>query len=398
MQTLAVLGSTGSIGKSTLAIIELHPDQYDVFFLAAHSNHQEMFSQCQLFHPEYAYLEDSTAAVKLQEALIGANLPTVVISSHAALLDQITDSRVDTVVSAMVGAAGLLPTLAAISAGKKVLLANKESLVTAGQLFMDAVKQSQATLIPLDSEHNAIFQCLPRQSSTLIETDALSKLILTASGGPFRNFTYQQMHDATPAQACNHPNWSMGKKISVDSATMMNKGLELIEAHWLFGVDVDRIDVIVHPQSIVHSMVQFNDGSTLAQLGNHDMRTPISYGLAWPERIVSGVDDVDLIHLAQLDFERADEKRFPCLRLAREACKAGRNAAAVLNAANEVSVEAFLTGRIGFTQIANINEEVLQQTALAELTSIDEVLATDFAARELAAVVINETLTKKGRV
>lgn len=386
MQNLVILGATGSIGTNTLDVVARHPDAYEIHCLVAQKNDALLFEQCMQFNPPFVWLEDLASAKRLIDNLSSANLTTQVLTNYDDLLSVISDNSVTTVVSAMVGAKGLLPTLSAIQAGKKVLLANKESLVTAGQLFMDAVEKSKATLIPLDSEHSAIFQCLPKG----LVTDAigLSKLILTASGGPFRTKSLEQMRDVTAAQAVNHPNWSMGPKISVDSATMMNKGLELIEAHWLFGVPTDRIDIVVHPESIVHSMVQYTDGSTLAHLGDHDMRCPISVGLSWPERIASGVNDLDLVTLGKLHFEAADELRFRNLRLAREACEAGKSAAAILNAANEVAVEAFLKERIGFLSIAEINEQVLQTMPLENLDSIGAVIEADSRARHMASKLI----------
>ncbi|MCY4045178.1 MAG: 1-deoxy-D-xylulose-5-phosphate reductoisomerase [Cellvibrionales bacterium] len=390
MQNLVILGATGSIGTNTLDVVSRHPEAYQVHCLVAQKNDALLFEQCVQCNPSFAWLENDESAKRLALRLSEINHPTEVLTSYDELLAVISDASVTTVVSAMVGAKGLVPTLSAIQVGKKVLLANKESLVTAGQLFMDAVKQHHATLIPLDSEHSAIFQCLPNGLDT--ESIGLSKLILTASGGPFRTKTLEEMRSVTPAEAVAHPNWSMGQKISVDSASMMNKGLELIEAHWLFGVPSSQIDIVVHPESIVHSMAQFVDGSTIAHLGDHDMRCPISVGLSWPQRITSGVNDLDLVALSKLHFEAADETRFLNLKLARNACEAGQSAAAILNAANEVAVEAFLQKKIGFLSIAEINDRVLQATPLSPLDSIESVIAVDTSARQLASSFI----TKEG--
>lgn len=390
MQTLVVLGSTGSIGCHTLDIVAQHPDAYSVFLLSAGANDERLLEQCRQFKPRYAFLENNEAAKRLRACLSKETLPTHVIESFSDYLALIQEPEVDSVVSGIVGAAGLLPTLTAVQAGKKVLLANKESLVTAGELFMSEVARHGASLIPLDSEHNAIFQCLPFDEQDSLQLKSVDNIILTASGGPFRTWTTSQMQSVTPVEACSHPNWSMGRKISVDSASMMNKGLELIEAHWLFGLSEKQIDIVVHPQSIVHSLIQYRDGSTLAQLGNHDMRVPINYGLSWPKRISSGVSQLDLLKAKQLDFEAADYERFPCLRLARDACKAGGNAAAVLNAANEVAVDAFLNEQIGFMQIPEINEAVLASTPQATLISIEDVLETDRKARVKALAYINQ--------
>lgn len=379
-----MLGATGSIGKSTLDVVLRYPERFSVFALTAHTQIDLLREQCLLCHPRYAVLQTEEDAAYLQAQLKQHKLSTEVLHGEAGLIFVASHAEVDTVMAAIVGAAGLLPTLAAAKTGKKVLLANKESLVMAGRLFMDAVKANAATLLPIDSEHNAIYQCLPYQQRNFNPALGVSRILLTGSGGPFLSTPLEQLPHATVEQACAHPKWSMGRKISVDSATMMNKGLELIEACWLFNADSCDIDVVIHPQSIVHSMVQYHDGSTLAQLGNPDMRTPIAYGLAWPERIHSGVEALDFYQLSQLEFFAPDEQRFPCLRLAREAWQMGKTASAVLNAANEVAVAAFLTGQIAFTRIAAINEQVLNRANFAEPLSIDAVIQADLEARAIA--------------
>ena len=342
VQSVTVLGATGSIGKSTLDVIARHPERYRVYALTAHTSKEALLDQCKAHSPRFAVLDDVADAQWLQQALRQAGSNTVALAGEDALCEVAQAPEVDTVMAAIVGAAGLLPSLAAAEAGKRVLLANKEALVMSGALFMDAVARSGATLLPIDSEHNAIYQCLPSEHRGGLAKHGVRQLLLTASGGPFRGWSAADIANVTPEQACAHPNWSMGRKISVDSATLMNKGLELIEACWLFDATPEQIQVVVHPQSVIHSMAAYNDGSVIAQLGNPDMRTPIAYGLAWPERIDAGVETLDLFQVARLDFEAPDETRFPCLRLAREAMQAGGAAPAVLNAANEVAVEAFL--------------------------------------------------------
>lgn len=384
---VSVLGSTGSIGVSTLDVIARHPDRFGVYALAANSSIDAMRQQCLAFQPRYAVMAEEAAADSLR-ARLPADCATEVLQGESGLAQVVTDSGVDTVMAAIVGAAGLPSTLAAAQAGKTVLLANKESLVMGGQLLMAAVRESGARLLPIDSEHNAIFQCLPASASTRPSLTGVSKVLLTASGGPFRQWSRAQMDAATPEQACAHPNWSMGRKISVDSASLMNKGLELIEACWIFGLPPDAIDVVVHPQSIIHSMVQYLDGSVLAQLGNPDMRTPIAYGLGWPERLDAGVASLDLIATARLDFEAPDEGRFPCLRLAREAVAAGGTAMAVCNAANEVAVAAFLDGQIAFTGIPGVIESTLAKVPVLEPTALSVVESADAEARQLAAEYI----------
>ncbi|MBP6700173.1 MAG: 1-deoxy-D-xylulose-5-phosphate reductoisomerase [Halioglobus sp.] len=382
---VSVLGSTGSIGISTLDVIARHPERFGVFALAANASVAAMQAQCLACSPRYAVMMDESAAQTLRE-LLPADCGTEVLQGEAGLAQIVTAAEVDTVMAAIVGAAGLPSALAAARAGKTVLLANKESLVMGGHLLMEAVRQSGARLLPIDSEHNAIFQCMPVDSGSAAPSLAgVSKVLLTASGGPFRQWSLARMHEATPEQACAHPNWSMGRKISVDSASLMNKGLELIEACWIFDLAPGMIEVVVHPQSIIHSMVQYRDGSVLAQMGNPDMRTPIAYGLGWPERLVSGVAPLDLIATARLDFEAPDEGRFPCLRLAREAVVAGGTAMAVCNAANEVAVAAFLHGSIRFTAIPAIIEGTLERMPVVEPTSLAVVESADAEARQIAA-------------
>lgn len=380
---VTVLGATGSIGLSTLDVLARHAERYEVFALTAFSRVDELAGLCRRHRPRLAVVADVRAAASLQQRLRDAGLNTEVLYGEQALCEVASAAEVDVVMAAIVGAAGLRPTLAAVQAGKRVLLANKEALVMSGALFMQAVRRHAATLLPIDSEHNAIFQCLPERAGSL-EQLGVRRILLTASGGPFREFTLEQMASVTPAQACAHPNWSMGQKISVDSASMMNKGLELIEACWLFDVPPARVEVVVHPQSVIHSMVDYLDGSVLAQLGNPDMRTPIAHALAWPERIDAGVSALDLFRIARLDFQAPDEQRFPCLRLARQAAEQGGTAPALLNAANEVAVAAFLAGRIGFTAIAALIEEVLQREPVAAADDLQQVFAADARARELA--------------
>lgn len=387
-QSVTVLGATGSIGLNTLNVLARHADRFEIFAITAHSQLDKLFQLCQQYRPRYAVFGDEVGAEKLQQQLQRAGVDVEVLSGVDGLVEVSEHSQVDAVMAAIVGAAGLLPTMAAAKAGKRVLLANKESLVMAGALFMDAVAASGALLLPIDSEHNAIFQCLPgnfyQGNGQSLNNNAVEKILLTGSGGPFRNKPLSELLNVTPEQACAHPNWSMGRKISVDSATMMNKGLELIEACWLFDTTPADIEVVVHPQSIIHSMVQYRDGTTLAQMGNPDMRTPIAYGLSWPQRIDAGVKRLNLFDIARLDFEVCDEQRFPCLRLAREAFNAGGTAAVALNAANEVAVEAFLQGELAFTEIARVNERVLERCAHRQVSALDVVLTADAEARALA--------------
>lgn len=387
IQMITLLGATGSIGVSTLDVIARHPDKYAIFALTAHSQVDKLAQQCLQFNPKYAVVSDAVAANQLQSLLRESGCSTQALWGVEALCQVASDSAVDTVMAAIVGAAGLVPTLTAVKAGKKILLANKEALVMAGGLFMQAVAASGSVLLPIDSEHNAIFQCLPTGYTDSNRT-GVSKLLLSASGGPFRGKTLEQMRSVTPDQACAHPNWSMGRKISVDSATLMNKGLELIEACWLFAMPAQSIDVVVHPQSIIHSLVQYNDGSVLAQLGNPDMRTPIAHALAWPERIESGVADLDLFEIARLDFEKPDLEAFPCLAIASGAAQSGANAATILNAANEVAVQAFLDERIGFTQIAEVVEQTLNDQPLSEPESLEAVQEADNQARLHSRAII----------
>jgi 1-deoxy-D-xylulose-5-phosphate reductoisomerase len=384
IQQVCILGATGSIGVSTLSVLADHPERYRVFALAASSSVDALEVQCRRFEPRYAVLSDVPAAQELERRL-ASDLPGVqVLAGSAALEEVAAHEDVDIVMAAIVGAAGMPAALAAARAGKRLLLANKEALVTAGSLFMDAVEKGNATLLPVDSEHNAIFQCLPVDGRARPRLEHVDRLVLTASGGPFRGRERSTLAGVTPDQACAHPNWSMGRKISVDSATLMNKGLELAEACWLFGVSEDRVEVVVHPQSIVHSLVRYPDGSLLAQLGEPDMRTPIACCLAWPERHGAGVAPLDLIAAGRLDFEAPDMDAFPCLRIARECIAAGGSAMAVCNAANEVAVEAFLAGAIGFLDIAGLIEDTLAATEIVEPASLLEVEAVDREARATA--------------
>ncbi|HCW96918.1 MAG TPA: 1-deoxy-D-xylulose-5-phosphate reductoisomerase [Pseudomonas sp.] len=381
---VTVLGATGSIGLSTLDVIARHPERYSVFALTAFSRVAELKALCLRHRPRFAVLADEAQARVLQADLHAAGLATRVLVGCGGLCEVAAHPEVDVVMAAIVGAAGLRPTLSAVQSGKRVLLANKEALVMSGALFMQALQQSEAVLLPIDSEHNAIFQCLPTDYSRGMAAVGVRRILLTASGGPFRKMPAEALVDVTPEQACAHPNWSMGRKISVDSASMMNKGLELIEACWLFNARPSQVEVVVHPQSVIHSMVDYVDGSVLAQLGNPDMRTPIAHALAWPERIDSGVSALDLLRIGQLEFQTPDDARFPCLRLAREAAEAGGTAPAMLNAANEVAVEAFLGRRIRFTEIASIIADVLEQEAVGAAGCLDDVLMADQKARRLA--------------
>lgn len=377
---VTVLGSTGSIGVNTLDVLRRHPDLYRVVALAANSSVDKLLQQVIDFQPQYAVLVEPLAAEQLRQQIVRQGLTTEVLEGADALEFVASLSQVDAVMAAIVGAAGLRSALAAATSGKRVLLANKESLVVAGQLFMDAVDRHQATLLPIDSEHNAIFQCMPADGGK----EGVRRILLTASGGPFRSISVDALQHVTPEQACAHPNWDMGKKISVDSATMMNKGLEVIEARWLFDLAPDEIQVVVHPQSVVHSMVEYVDGSVLAQMGNPDMRTPIAHALAWPRRIDSGVAALDLFAVARLDFEQPDFARFPCLQLAYDVVLAGGVMPAVLNAANEVSVEAFLNGRIPFTAIPRLNQAVMESAEQLQPQSIEQLLEVDQRSRRQA--------------
>jgi 1-deoxy-D-xylulose-5-phosphate reductoisomerase len=387
MKQITILGATGSIGISTLDVIDRHSRAYNIFALTGNKKIPLLAEQCAKFNPKYAVVMDAEAAGELVNLLTQNHVSTEVLVGTDALASVSSHEDVDIVMAAIVGSAGLIPTLAAANAGKKVLLANKESLVMAGNLLMQAVDKSGATLLPIDSEHNAIFQCLPRDIKNLSK-GGVSKLLLSASGGPFRGWSLGEMDEVTREQACAHPNWSMGKKISVDSATLMNKGLELIEACWLFDVTYDQIDIVVHPQSIIHSLVQYVDGSVLAQMGNPDMRTPIAHALAWPKRINSGVSDLNLAEVAKLDFEEPDLVNFPCLGLAYEAARVGLDAPVVLNASNEVAVQAFLDGRIGFTHIAEVVADTMTRAIFKEPDSLSGVQESDKEARATSAEII----------
>ncbi|WP_172147865.1 MULTISPECIES: 1-deoxy-D-xylulose-5-phosphate reductoisomerase [Pseudomonas] len=389
LQQITVLGATGSIGLSTLDVIARHPARYQVFALTGFSRLVELEALCMVYRPRYAVVPDERSARHLQGGLQAAGLATRVLFGEQGLCEVAAHPEVDAVMAAIVGAAGLKPTLAAVEAGKKVLLANKEALVMSGALFIEAVRRSGAVLLPIDSEHNAIFQCLPGDYARGLAQVGVRRILLTASGGPFRETPLAQLHEVSPEQACAHPNWSMGRKISVDSASMMNKGLELIEVCWLFDAKPAQVEVVIHPQSVIHSLVDYVDGSVLAQLGNPDMRTPISHALAWPQRIDSGVAPLDLFAIARLDFQAPDEQRFPCLRLAREAAEAGGSVPAMLNAANEVAVAAFLERRIRFPEIASIIEAVLNAESGVAVESVEAVLAADRRARELAGQWLN---------
>lgn len=387
MKQITILGATGSIGISTLDVIDRHSRAYNIFALTGNKKIPLLAEQCAKFNPKYAVVMDAEAAGELVNLLTQNHVSTEVLVGTDALASVSSHEDVDIVMAAIVGSAGLIPTLAAANAGKKVLLANKESLVMAGNLLMQAVDKSGATLLPIDSEHNAIFQCLPRDIKNLSK-GGVSKLLLSASGGPFRGWSLGEMDEVTREQACAHPNWSMGKKISVDSATLMNKGLELIEACWLFDVTYDQIDIVVHPQSIIHSLVQYVDGSVLAQMGNPDMRTPIAHALAWPKRINSGVSDLNLTEIAKLDFEEPDLVNFPCLGLAYEAARVSLDAPVVLNASNEIAVQAFLDGRIGFTQIAEVVADTMARAIFKEPDSLSGVQESDKEARATSAEII----------
>jgi 1-deoxy-D-xylulose-5-phosphate reductoisomerase len=377
---VAVLGSTGSIGVSTLDVLTRHPDRFDVVALTAHSNVQRLREQCLRYRPAFAVVGSQADADGLEAELHDRGLSTRVLAGEEALCDIASHEQVDTVMAGIVGAAGLRSSLAAARAGKRILLANKEALVMSGPLFMDAVGAGGATLIPVDSEHNAIFQCMSGDGVAQRRA-GVKRVLLTASGGPFLRTSDDALRTVTPEQACAHPRWVMGRKISVDSATLMNKGLELIEACLLFGLPPAQVDVVIHPQSIVHSLVEYCDGSMLAQLGNPDMRTPIAHALGWPERIVSGVESLDILRIARLEFEAPDVERFACLRLAREAAEAGGTAPAVLNAANEVAVSAFLAGQLPFLQIPKVIAVVMSQHSARSATSIEDVMTADAWAR-----------------
>ncbi len=391
LSQITLLGATGSIGASTLDVVSQHADRYQIYALTANTNVEAMAKLCEQWRPKFAVMKDVESSARLHDQLSEKNISTQVLNGEAGLLQVVETDAVDCVVAAIVGAAGLVPTLAAAKAGKRVLLANKEALVMSGKLFIDTARENNAVLMPVDSEHNAIFQCMPHClpeqsfSAKRSNTEAaagIKKIFLTASGGPFRTFTQEQLQAVTPEQAVNHPNWDMGKKISVDSATLMNKGLELIEAYWLFDMAISDIDVVVHPQSVIHSMVTYTDGSVLAQLGNPDMRTPIAHALAWPERISSGVEPLDIFEVAKLDFEKPDLDHFPCLRLCYEAIEMGGSATIVLNAANEVAVAAFLDEKVSFNDIAKLIEQTLKQAVIVnDVSSLEAILEADTLAR-----------------
>ncbi|MBE9568703.1 MAG: 1-deoxy-D-xylulose-5-phosphate reductoisomerase [Proteobacteria bacterium] len=399
---ITLLGATGSIGSSTLDVVARHPGSYQIYALTANTSVDAMAGLCLKWQPKFAVMFETDAAETLEKRLQADGSNTRVLSGEAGLLQVVEDQNVDCVVAAIVGAAGLVPSLAAAKAGKRVLLANKEALVMSGKLFMDTARDNDAILMPVDSEHNAIFQCMPdcltQHHSSVKMTNqqvnaGIEKILLTASGGPFRSFTADQLEHVTPEQAVNHPNWDMGKKISVDSATLMNKGLELIEAYWLFDMDIANIEVVIHPQSVIHSMVSYSDGSVLAQMGNPDMRTPIAHALAWPERIVSGVEPLDIFEVAKLDFEKPDLERFPCLGLCYRAIGMGGTATIVLNAANEIAVEAFLNEQIGFTDIARLIEQTLDKADISDkVDSLAAIQAADVMARQICNDCIAEIL------
>ena len=390
MKAVTILGSTGSIGVSTLDVLSRHSDKFRVYALTANTAVDSLLQQCLQYQPEIAVLADEAAAEKLQHRLQQQGSATTVLAGADALQAVAASEHTDYVVAAIVGAAGLLPSLAAARAGKRILLANKEALVMSGALFMQEVAANNATLLPVDSEHNAIWQCLPLGTEQRydFQNKGVRKIILTASGGPFRDWDIADLATVTPAQAVAHPNWSMGQKISVDSATMMNKGLEVIEAHWLFGLASEQIEVVLHRQSIIHSMVDYDDGSVLAQMGNPDMRTPIANTLAWPERIDSGVAPLDLVAVGRLDFEPASMERFPCLSLAYQALQQGGTSTAILNAANEVAVAAFLQEKIKFTEIASTIARVLEELPSHPADSLAQVLDDDAAARQFAKELV----------
>ncbi|MBB1439804.1 1-deoxy-D-xylulose-5-phosphate reductoisomerase [Shewanella sp. SG41-4] len=393
MQNMVILGATGSIGASTLSVMVNNPADFHVYGLVANASVDKMLALCITHQPDYAHMVDESAAMQLK-SLLPSGCITQVTTGAEALNALVTDSRTDTVMAAIVGAAGLVPTFDAVKAGKRVLLANKEALVMSGELFMRTARASGATVLPVDSEHNAIFQCLPINVQAQLgycdlSANGISHILLTGSGGPFLNTDLATLSAMTPAQACNHPNWSMGPKISVDSATMMNKGLEFIEARWLFNTQAEQLKVVIHPQSVIHSMVQYRDGSVIAQMGNPDMRTPIAHCMSYPQRIVAGVEPLDFFKVGQLSFCEPDFDRFPCLRLAMQACEQGQEATTVLNAANEIAVDSFLKGHIRFTDIADVNYHCLDSVQQTRLDSIEDILQLDEQARATAMSVIS---------
>lgn len=381
LQQVTILGATGTIGINTLDVISVHSKRFTVFALTANNNVEGLFNQCLKFKPSYAVMLEENAAEQLFQKLQQAGSSTKVLSGMASLEFVSSHENTDIVMAAIVGAAGLKPAIAAAKAGKRILLANKETLVMAGSIFMEAVEEGGATLLPIDSEHNAIFQVMPNNKGKSLANRGVKKILLTASGGPFRTASLEELKRVTVKQALHHPNWVMGPKITIDSATMMNKGLEVIEAHWLFNASPDQIEVVVHPQSVIHSMVEYVDGSVLAQLGNPDMRTPIAYALGYPDRLESGVSSLDLFKIARLDFEVPDTQKFPSLRLAFDALKAGGNAAAIMNAANEVAVDAFINEKISFTDIPVLIEYVLGKSQIKQVTDIEMLISSDIEAR-----------------
>jgi len=392
MQQVAILGSTGSVGENALDVIARHPDRYSVSMLSANTSVDKLFSQCSLCAPKYAVMRDEASADLLQNKIREAGLHTQVLQGEQALGDCVSSADVDTVLAAIVGAAGLMPTLAAVQAGKRVLLANKEALVMSGSLLMTSAAESGAQILPIDSEHNAIFQCI--SDHTLSNNEAgIEKIILTGSGGPLRNCSIDELAVVTPQQALAHPNWSMGPKISIDSASLMNKGLEVIEACTLFSIELDELEVLIHPESVIHSMVRYRDGSVLAQLGQPDMRTPIAHALAWPDRIASGVEPLDFTRLSGLHFEAPDLNRFPCLRLAFEAQRAGGTAPTILNAANEIAVEAFLDNSVSFLQLAELVEDTLSNIKISPAADLTTIIEADNHARTVAQNKLNNLRT-----
>ncbi len=388
IQGITVLGATGSIGQSTLDVVRRHPDRYRVVALTAHRQVERLVADCLEFTPVLAVVGDAATAAEVSARLRAAGSRTEVAWGESALVQAATLDGAHMVMAAIVGAAGLPPTLAAVKAGKRILLANKEVLVMAGELFMHAVREQDIPLLPVDSEHNAIFQALPADFSRGLGACGVRRILLTASGGPFRNTPLSDLHDVTPEMACAHPNWVMGRKISVDSASMMNKGLEVIEARWLFDATPEQIQVVVHPQSVIHSAVEYVDGSVVAQLGNPDMRTPIAYAMAWPERIAAGVEPLDLFKIARLEFFEPDFERFRCLQLAYDVLREGGTAPAILNAANEVGVAAFLDGQLPFLGIPRLNESVLEALPAVPEGSLEDVMAADAEARRIAGQLI----------
>ncbi len=394
VQNLTVLGSTGTIGTNTLDVVARHPERFRVVALTANTQVDKLFQQCQAFRPKYAVMLDADSAEDLRGKIVAAGLDVEVLSGIDSLERVASLPEVDSVMAAIVGSAGLRPSLAAAKTGKRILLANKETLVVSGRLFMEEVRRSNAVLLPIDSEHNAVFQSLPSDYRRGLASVGVKRILLTASGGPFRATPQAELEKVTPKQALAHPNWVMGPKITIDSSTLMNKGLEVIEAHWLFDAAAEQIEVVVHPQSVIHSMVEYVDGSVLAQLGNPDMRTPIAYAMGFPERLDAGVSSLDLFKIARLDFEAPDFARFPCLSLAYQVLSRGGTAPAILNAANEVAVDAFLKEQIPYLGIPRLIEQVLEQSAIGEVETLEQVLAADHEARVRA----KEWLKSHGRV